>query len=338
MRALAIVLLAACVALRAQSQGALRAYHSDRLVRGTVRIWGHGALGHDFMETLVKDWESGFRAVQRGVIFETRLQGTASAIGALYTGSGDLAIMGREIRPFEIEAFREVLHYTPLGIEVATGSFDVRNKDFALGIFVNRDNPLSKLTLAQVQGVFGCERGREIRKWGDLGLAGEWANRPIHLYGYQIWRGFADFFRDAVLAGSHRWNPSLLEILPAKASDGSDIDDGDVMLERLSKDRDGIAYCGMHYHNTIVRPLDLAVNARGPFYAPTKENCIQRTYPLTRVIVGFINRPPGGPPPEAVAEFLRYILSRDGQASVLREGDYLPLNAGVVREQRRKLE
>lgn len=212
--------LLACACVAAGASERLPEYRARQSVNGTIRIWGHGALGHDFMETLVHDWETGFRAAQPRVRFETRLHGTASAIGALYTGAGDLALMGREIRPFEIDAFREVMHHAPLGIEVVTGSFDIKNKDFALGVFIHRANPLAHLTPAQVESIFGCEHrlgGPDIRTWGDLGLTGEWANQPLHVYGYQIWRGFADFFAQAALAGSHKWNPALFEVRPTRS-------------------------------------------------------------------------------------------------------------------------
>jgi phosphate transport system substrate-binding protein len=331
----------AIAAACASAQGSLPVYSAGRPVSGTIRIWGHGAWGRDFMDSLVEEWESGFRVHHPEVRFETSLRGTASAIGALYAGVGDLALMGREIRPFEIEAFRQVLHYDPVGLDVVNGSFDLRNKDFALGVFVNRDNPISKLSMAQLDAIFGCEHKRgakNIRAWGELGLGGEWADRPIQVYGYQIWRGFADFFQDAVLAGSHKWNPGMQEVPAAKNPDGTEKDDGQAMLENLGKDRYGIVYCGMFYHHPMAKALALGVGDEGPWYEPTKENCITRKYPLARVIVGFINRPPGTAVAPALKEFMRYILSREGQASVLRQGDYLPLSAATAQEQLRKLE
>lgn len=106
------------------------------------------------------------------------------------------------------------------------------------------------------------------------------------------------------------------------------------MLRLLAKDRFGIGYCGMHYRHPDTKAVALGASENGPWYEPTKENCIERTYPLTRAIVGFTNRPA----PPHVVEFLRYILSSQGQAAVVREGDYLPLNGAVVRAQRKELE
>src|ERR1700733_5388968 len=115
-----------------------------------IRIWGHGALGHDYIESLVVKWEAGFRKLHPEVQFDNELHGTASAIGALYTGTGDIAIMGREIWPVAVEAFTDMRPSPPLGVDVVTGSLDIRNKDFALVVFVNRANPLAHLSLSQL--------------------------------------------------------------------------------------------------------------------------------------------------------------------------------------------
>ncbi|MBV9443289.1 MAG: hypothetical protein JO217_11390, partial [Acidobacteriaceae bacterium] len=103
-------------------------YSPQQTVSGTIRIWGHGAEGKDFIRTLVLNWEAGFQKYQPNVQFDNQLMGTASAIGALYTGTGDLALLGREIWPDEIQAFREVFQYPPLGVEITTGSYATRNK------------------------------------------------------------------------------------------------------------------------------------------------------------------------------------------------------------------
>src|SRR5579872_854762 len=159
--------LALAAALRSQP---LPEYMPGTKAAGTIRIWGHGAKGHDYIETLVRNWESGFHKYHPDVTFDNKLAGTASAIGALYAGSGDLALLGREIWPSETTAFREVRKYEATEIEVVTGSFNIRNKDFALIVYVNKDNPLAQLSLPQVKNVFGCGN---VRTWGDLGLTGQ---------------------------------------------------------------------------------------------------------------------------------------------------------------------
>jgi phosphate transport system substrate-binding protein len=333
-----ITLLA--VTLPAHTQ-TLPQYKPGPAVAGTVRIWGHGALGHDYIETLVRHWEEGFHKYQPAVVFDNRLAGTASAIGALYTGTGDLALLGREIWPSEIAAFQEVLKHPPLEVEVTTGSYDVRNKDFALVVYVHKDNPVEHLSLAQVDAIFGGEhrRGpRNIRTWGELGLRGPWADRPIHVFGFEIGRGFGYYLQQAVFAGSFKWNPDLLEFADQKQPNGTLLDAGKRILDAVAKDPFAIAYSSALYANSDVKPLALAVDDGGPYVEPRKETVQNRSYPLTRVISMFLNRMPGQIVDPKVGEFLRYILSSQGQAAVAQDGDYLPLTANVIQEQRKKLD
>jgi phosphate transport system substrate-binding protein len=293
------------------------------------------------MGKLVRSWEDEFRRYHSGIKFENRMYGTASAVGALYTGAGDLAILGREIWPNEVSAFEKVLHYHPLGVDITTGSLDIRNMDFALNIFVHNDNPLSRLTLTQVDAIFGSEHRRgpaNIRTWGQLGLTGELKDKPIQVYGFSATRGFAVFFQSAVLHGSHKWNCDLKGFSDIRQSDGKLLDGGQRILDALAQDPLGIAYSNLRYINPRVKPLALAAVDGGPYYEATIENLIQRKYPLTRFITTFINRPPGQPIDPKVKEFLRYILSREGQQAIVRDGNYLPLSESWIRDQLTKLE
>src|SRR5260370_27616715 len=122
-----VIVLSAVVPGGAQSVESLPVYQPQQTVTGTLRLWGHGSPTNDFMGKLVRSWEEGFRKFHPDVEFENRMYGTASAMGALYTGAGDLAIMGREIWPYEITTFEKVFHYPPLGIDITTGSLDIRN-------------------------------------------------------------------------------------------------------------------------------------------------------------------------------------------------------------------
>jgi phosphate transport system substrate-binding protein len=343
LRAALISVTVLCVvsSSRAQAAGSLPAYQPQQTVTGTLRLWGHGSPTTDFMGKLVRSWEDGFRKYQPGIQFENRMYGTASAMGALYTGVGDMAIMGREIWPYEVTTFDKIFHYEPLGVDITTGSLDIRNMDFALNVFVHKDNPLARLTMKEVDAVFGSEhrRGpRNMRTWGDLGLAGDWKDQPIHVYGFPVRRGFAIFFQDAALGGSHKWNCDLKEFADLKQPDGSLLDGGKQILDALAQDRYGIAYSNLRYGNAQVKPLALATTDGGPFYEATKENLIQRKYPLTRFITTFVNRAPGRPLDPKVKEFLRYILSSEGQQAIVRDGNYLPLSAESVKEQLRKLD
>ncbi len=336
-----LTILCALLFIKAQSLDHLPSYQPAQTVTGTLRLWGHGSPGADFMGKLVKAWEDGFRRRHPGIQFDNRMCGTASAMGALYTGAGDLAILGREIWPVEIEAFEHVLHYPPLGIDIATGSLDIRNMDFALNVFVHQDNPLSKLTLAQVDAVFGSEhrRGpRNVRAWGELGLTGAWKEQKITPYGWRLEDDFATYLQEALLGGSHRWNCDLREFAHINNPDGTVYDHGRQILDALAKDRYGIAVSNLRYQNAQVKPLALAATDGGPYYAATKENLIERRYPFTRIIPAYINRAPGQPIDPKVKEFLRYILSYEGQQEITREGGYLPLSVAAAQAQLMKLE
>lgn len=319
-------------------------YRAGQPVTGTITIWGHGSYGAhtDFVEGLTRAWEEGFSRHHPGIVFNNRLHGTASAIGALYTGTGDLALMGREIWEPEVAAFKEVMGYSPTGVDVLTGSFDVRNRGYAIVVFTHKDNPLRGLTLAQLDAVYSVDRlrgGAEVRTWGDLGLSGEWADKPVHVYGLPIARGFADYFQEAVFLGSRKWNPSMHEFADEPGSTGGATDGGHKVLEALATDRYGIGYAGLVYRHPDVKPVALASKPGGPYVTPTKGSVTDHSYPLTRVITMYLNRAPGQPVEPKLREFLRYILSREGQQIVVREGQgYLPVIAPIARKELEKLD
>lgn len=304
-------------------------------VQTRIRIWGHGALGKDYIESLVLKWEDGFRKLHPEVQFDNQLHGTASAIGALYTGTGDIAVMGREIWPVEVEAFTDVRHYPPLGVDVVTGSLDIRNKDFALVVFANRANPLAQLSLPQLARLFGAE-STPPATWGELGLTGEWANRPIHLYGFEIHRGFGYFLEQRVFNGSSKWNPALVELGDVKQRDGSLLDAGQRIVDAIGSDPDAIGYSSLLYKNPAIRPIPIGP-VGGPFLLPTHETIASHTYPLTRSITAFIDKAPGKPADPRVEAFLRYVLSPAGQQAVVEDGGYTALPPSVAAAEAAKL-
>jgi phosphate transport system substrate-binding protein len=320
----------------AHTLDALPRYEPEQVVSGTLRSWGN-----ENMVTLMKYWQEGFRKHHPEVRFEDNLKSSATAIGALYSGVADLGLMGREIWPMEVLGFKQILGHEPLGITVAGGAYDVNSKTLPMIVFVNKNNPISKLTLTQLDAIFGSEhlRGapRNIRKWGDLGLTGEWADKPIKVYGYKVDSGLAFYFAQEVLKGSALWNGELRQIGGQFGVSWGD--DAKRAIEDVGKDRYAIAYIGMQYLNPqLVKPIALATQEGEPYIEPTKDNVRKRLYPLTRSVSIFINRPPGKPVEPRVREFMRYVLSREGQEDVIREGDFLPLTPEVVSQQLKKLD
>jgi phosphate transport system substrate-binding protein len=303
---------------------------------GPIRIWGHGALGHDYIQSLVVKWETGFQKTHPGVQFDNDLYGTASAIGSLYTGTGDIAIMGREIWPVEIEAFEDMRHYPPLGIDIATGSLDVRNKDFALVVFVHRDNPLTHLTLKQLARLFGAEQNPPA-VWGELGLTGAWAKRPIHVYGFEIHRGFGYYLEQRVMHRSTIWNPALVELGDMKQPNGTLLDAGQRIVDAIGGDPDAIGYSSLLYKNPDIRAVPIGP-AGGPFLLPTHATIADHSYALTRTITAFVDRAPGGRLDPRVEAFLRYVLSPEGQQAVVEDGGYSALPPALASAEARKLD
>jgi len=304
-------------------------YQAGPRVAGTIRIWGHGSPTHDFVGDLVRRWFAGFHRSQPDVALDYRMYGTASAVGALATGAATLAILGEEISPDAQRLFRRARGYAPTEVDVANGSRDANYFDYAHMIFVNRANPLTGLTLRQLEAVFGAEHRctrRNLRQWGDLGLKGDWARRPITPYAWKTDVDFALFFRERVLCGSHRWNPATREFMPVTRPDGTVVQHGQLILEALAKDRYGIAISNIRFANPAVRALPLAWRAKGGFTMADPASLIARTYPLGRIIPAYVDVPPGGHVGPAEREFLRYILSREGQQALAEASGYLPLD------------
>src|SRR5258708_4854282 len=207
-RCLATFALSSCVFLAVpalQSQ----AKPADHV---TIHIWGHGHPGQDYIQTLLTAWQDGFRKSHPDVDFEDTLYGNASGIGGLFTGVADLALLDREASFIENDAYQQGTGYDPFAIPVAHGSVSIPHHAPALVIYVNRSNPLTHLSLQQVDGIFDADHrlsDRSYKTWGDLGLTGEWAAKPIQMYSYAIQTAEVQFFERAALKGSQKFSCCL---------------------------------------------------------------------------------------------------------------------------------
>ena len=319
-------------------------YKPGPKLSGVIRSWGSDQMG-----PLMKLWENGFHKYQPDIYFSDSLRGTATAQFGLHEWVADLAVSARKIYPYEFYGvYRRSLLY-PVEIAVASGSYDVAHKSAALAIFVNRANPLGKLTMKQLDSIYGAHRtggwqdlnwhteiarnaDQDIRIWGQLGLTGEWAKKPIHVYGPPgIYPGGISFFQTRVMGGADSWNESLLEY-----------DDRVKMMDALSHDPYGIAYASLNYQTSQTKPLAVAEREGGRFVELNRATATDRTYPLVRTAyIYFAPDYPDGSPAKIdpkTREFLLYILSRQGQHDIMREGDYLPLTPALAAEQVRELE
>jgi phosphate transport system substrate-binding protein len=311
--------------------GDLPLYHPEAQVGGTIGVWGSPQDGW-----LIEELEAGFRWYQPRVRFQKTLHGPESSFAAVYMDVADVAFMAREIRvPLEAMGFEWVHHYPPFEVEIANAGLDgARGADrteVELAFFVNKSNPLSCVTLQQLDDILAADHrrgGDNIRRWGGVGLGGRWARRPIHVYGPGLQDFSSVFIRRSVLGGSRKWNPGYRIVVGGWSE----------LLESLARDPDGIGFAPPRPGNQGVKPLSVAAGAQTPCYPLTAHTVEARTYPLTRTIDVALDRAPGAPMEPKVREFLRFILSRDGQRIIVSDGAYLPLSATSMRQQLRRLQ
>ena len=284
----------------------------------------------DVMVVLVQKWFEKFKAYHPEVSL-TISPPYAGSLGAveLVKENLDFVFVSRELRPDDLKDFRTKFGYPPLSVPVSGGSYRHFGALDAVAFFVNKDNPIESLSFEQIDGIYSTTHHRAakpIRTWGDLGLTGEWAAKPIKAYGIKPWNGFEEFVRQRVLSkGAKRgeWRDDIgfeKVVFP--------------MAKNVAGDRYAIGYSGMAYLDQGVRVLPLIANPADPPQAPTYENVALATYPLSRLTFFNTNKRPGKPLPPAIDEFLRFVLSREGQQVVLDHAIYLPLRAHQVQDSR----
>ncbi len=337
LRAIFIPVSLLAVSLAAQVAQPLDPYQPPENRTSTIRLWGDR-----HMESLAKAWAAAYRAAHPEISFEITLLGNGTAMPALYLGRADIALFGRELIVTDRDAFNHVMKYDPLRVELGTGSLDVPGHATALVLFVHRDNPLAQLTLTQADAIFSALRRRgapaAIRTWGDLGLTGDWTGQPIHLYAEDTQSMSGLFFQRAALQDSRMMNwEHFTEFRDIRRADGTMTTAAEQGMAALHADRYGLAISNLHYTDSRVKPLALAVDSGGPYYAATREALIARTYPLTRSIFACANQPPGRPLDPKVRDFLRFLVGSEGQRVIGQDGGYLPLSAAAASQESAKL-
>jgi len=275
------------------------------------------SIGSDTMNNLMALWGEAFQKMYPNARIQIEGKGSSTAPPALISGTAQFGPMSRTMRATEIDQFESKFGYKPTEIRTA---YD------ALAIYVNKDNPLEKITLAQADAVFSKSRrrgGKNVATWGDLALTGDWAARPISLYGRNSASGTYGFFKEHTLKnGDYR---DQVKEQPGSAS----------VVQGVTEDRFGIGYSGIGYRTSGVKVLALAET--DAFSSGSYEDVMSGKYPLSRFLYVYINKAPGKPLDPLVKEYVRLILSREGQEVVLKDG-YLPLPATIVKEELAKLE
>lgn len=292
-------------------------------------------VGADVMDEITLGWIKLYRKAYPKLSVTMEAKSSGSGAPGLISGKADLAPVGREMLPAEMNAFVAKFGYAPTAIKVATGSVGSLGKTATSIILVDKDNPIQGLSLAQLDAIYSTTRKRghaDITTWGDLGLTGVWKDRPIHLYGLASPNGIEQFFKMVVLqGGAYKTN---IQFTKGRGFTHAFT----VAAEDMATHPGGLTYALLANVTPNVKVVPLSVNDGGPYVMPTLENVYSHTYPLSRYVYIYINRPPGKPIPAKTKEFLKLVLSRQGQDVVAQEGVYIPLTPQVAEQELKKLD
>ena len=272
------------------------------------------SVGSDTLANLMTLWAEEFKRLYPNVNVQIQAAGSSTAPPALTEGTSNFGPMSRKMKGKEVAAF-EVKHgYKPTPISVAID---------ALAVYVNKDNPIEGLTISQVDAIFSatrkCGYAEDITTWGQLGLTGEWAGRPIQLYGRNSVSGTYGYFKEKALCKGDYKN--TVNEQPGSAS----------VVQGVTKSINGIGYSGIGYKTSGVRGVPLTKEGN-KFVAATPDNAVSGDYPLGRFLYVYVNKQPNKPLPPLEREFIKMILSKVGQQVVVKDG-YIPLPAKVASDQ-----
>lgn len=282
----------------------LPAYRPKEQVSGTIKL-----VGSNTMSQVASIWIEGFRQFHPNVEIENEIRGSANAVSSVISGEATFGLLSRSIHPQEVAAFEEKFGHAPT---VLTPTFE------PIAVYAQESNPINGLTLQQLDAIFSTTRLRgaqaEATTWGDLGLSGAWASRPITLQGRSSDTGSVVFFRDAVLAGGayrrdmveHRTNVDL--------------------VKGVAADPGAIGIAGRTYMLPGVKTIPLSLGEGKPYVDVHSVEAAQGQYPLIRPLQLVVNQAPGEELPALQSEFLKYVFSRLGQEDVLRAG-FQPISA-----------
>jgi phosphate transport system substrate-binding protein len=277
------------------------------------------SVGSDTMNNMMTLWAETFRKMYPNVKVQVEGKGSSTAPPALIAGTAQFGPMSRAMRATEIDQFEQRYGYKPTELRT---SYD------ALAVYVHRDNPIQKMTLAQVEAVFGKSRKRgykeNIATWGQLGLTGDWANRPISLYGRNSASGTYGFFKEHTLKNGDYKN--TVKEQPGSAS----------VVQGVTEDRFGIGYSGIGYRTSGVKAVALAETDKGTYSDGKYEDVTGGKYPLWRYLYIYVNKAPGKPLDPIVAEFVKLMYSKEGQEVVVKDG-YMPLPAAAAKAELDKI-
>ncbi len=326
-------------------------YTPRHRVSGIIRVWGSNYITDGSIGRL---WEEAFRTYQPDVRIEWHMKTTEAAVPSLVFGVSDMGI-GRKLTFSELQLYQRYKDHDPVEIELATGSYDVPGWQPGFGVMVSKENPLTHISMEQLDGIFGAARDggwegtswhaessrgpeKNIRTWGQLGLTGDWADKPIHVYGLNLRYHQASELSDWILQGSDKWNENLRTYANYVSKDGKLVRN---MTTDIVNDKYGIGITAAPTNalgGGKGKILELGWTNSGPFIPYTIETVQNRSYPMFDRIYAYATDAPNEPLDPKVAEFLRFIVSKQGQELIEKDGKYLPLTATVSRAQTAKLD
>lgn len=270
------------------------------------------SVGSDTLANLMTLWTEAFENYYPNVNIQVQAAGSATAPTALTEGVANFGPMSRKMKDKEIEAFEARFGYKPLPIRVAID---------ALALYVNKDNPIQSLTVAQVDAIFSstrrCGYPNDIQTWGDLGLEGSWERRPLQLYGRNSVSGTYGYFKQAALCSGDFKN--TVNEQPGSAS----------VVQAVTASLNGIGYSGVGYVTSGVRSIPIAEVAGDSPVEANVSTASDGTYPFTRYLYVYVNKKPDTPLPPMEREFLKLVLSQAGQEIVVKDG-YVPLSPRIA--------
>jgi phosphate transport system substrate-binding protein len=279
------------------------------------------SIGSDTLNNLMTLWAEGFQKEYPNVRVQIEGKGSSTAPPALISGTAQIGPMSRSMKPTERDEFEKRFGYEPTEVFVAVD---------ALAVYVNKDNPIEKLTLPQVDAIFSsnmaCGAPEGITTWGEAGdETAAWKSQPISLYGRNSASGTYGFFKKVALCkGDYR---DTVKEQPGSAS----------VVQGIAEDIYAIGYSGIGYRTSGVKPLKIAKKEGSPYGSVEPEDVLTGKYPLARYLIVYVNKTPGKPLDPLTAQFLTYVLSKEGQEIVVKDG-YLPLSAAVSAKQAKQLQ
>src|SRR2546427_9123025 len=294
---------------------ALEAYRPTSGVSGNI-----SSIGSDTLNNLMTLWAESFNKFYPNAKIQTGGKGSPTGPPALISGTALFGPMSGPMKGTEIDQFEKKYGYKPTPIRTSVD---------ALAVFVNKDNPMKCLTLPQVDAIFSKSRRsgykEDIKTWGQLGLTGEWGSRPVSLYGRNSASGTYGFFKEHSLKNGD-YKDEVKE-QPGSAS----------VVQGVTVDRYAAGYSGIGYATAGVRAVPLAEKEDARCYEADPDNAYAGAYPLARFLYVYVNKAPGKPLDPVTLEFVKLMLSKDGQEVVIKDG-YFPIPATIAKEELNKIQ